>query len=196
MTRCSWAEKNDLERDYHDREWGLPVTDDRRHFEMITLEGAQSGLSWLTILGKRDGYRRAFAGFDPLKVAKYTEFKQEQILDNAEIVRHRGKVASTVKNAKAFLAIQEEFGSFNAYIWRFVDGLPINNGWKTTAEVPATTPLSEQIGKDLKVRGFSFVGPTTVYSYLQAVGIVNDHLQDCFRYQSVLEAQAALGVVA
>ncbi len=195
MTRCGWAEKNDLERDYHDQEWGLPVTDDRRHFEMITLEGAQSGLSWLTILANRDGYLRAFSDFDPLKVATYTEFKQERILDNAEIVRHRGKVASTVKNAKAFLAIQEEFGSFNAYIWRFVDGQPINNGWKSNGEVPAITPLSEQIGKDLKARGFSFVGPTTVYSYLQAVGIVNDHLYDCFRYPAVLQAQAALGVL-
>ncbi len=196
MKRCTWAEKNDLERDYHDSEWGLPVTDDRRHFEMIILEGAQSGLSWLTILNKRQGYRRAFAGFDPAKVARFSAFKQEQILDSAEIVRHRGKVASTVKNAGAFLAIQEEFGSFNAYIWRFVEGSPINNGWKTTAEVPATTPLSEQIGKDLKARGFSFVGPTTVYSYLQAVGIVNDHLHDCFRYPAVLEAQAALRIVA
>ena len=192
MKRCTWAEKNDRERDYHDTEWGMPVTDDRRHFEMIILEGAQAGLSWSTVLGKREGYRRAFARFDPAKVAAFSDFKQEQILDGAEIVRNRAKVAATIKNAKAFLTIQKDFGSFNDYIWRFVDGSPINNGWASSAEVPATTPLSEEISKDLKKRGFSFVGPTIVYSYLQAVGIVNDHLRDCFRYPAVLEAQATL----
>lgn len=192
MKRCGWAEKNERERDYHDREWGLPVTDDRLHFEMIILEGAQSGLSWATILAKREGYRAAFADFDPAKVARFNEFRQVEILDRAEIVRNRAKVASTVKNAQAFLAIQEAFGSFNRYIWRFVDYRPINNAWSDRAQVPAATPLSEEVSKDLKKRGFSFVGPTTIYSYLQAVGIVNDHLKDCFRYPAVLEAQEAL----
>lgn len=192
MKRCGWAEKNERERDYHDREWGIPVTDDRLHFEMIILEGAQSGLSWATILAKREGYRAAFADFDPAKVARFNEFRQVEILDRAEIVRNRAKVASTVKNAQAFLALQEEFGSFNRYIWRFTDYRPINNAWSERAQVPAATPLSEEVSKDLKKRGFSFVGPTTIYSYLQAVGIVNDHLTDCFRYPAVLEAQEAL----
>lgn len=192
MKRCGWAEKNERERDYHDREWGIPVTDDRLHFEMIILEGAQSGLSWATILAKREGYRAAFADFDPAKVARFNEFRQVEILDRAEIVRNRAKVASTVKNAQAFLALQEEFGSFNRYIWRFVDYRPINNAWTERAQVPAATPLSEEVSKDLKKRGFSFVGPTTIYSYLQAVGIVNDHLTDCFRYPAILEAQEAL----
>ncbi len=192
MKRCGWAEKNERERDYHDREWGVPVTDDRLHFEMIILEGAQSGLSWATILAKRAGYRDAFAGFDPVKVARFNAFRQVEILDRAEIVRNRAKVASSVKNAQAFLAIQEEFGSFNRYIWRFAGYRPINNAWTERAQVPATTPLSEEVSKDLKKRGFSFVGPTTVYAYLQAVGIVNDHLKDCFRYPAVLEAQEAL----
>ena len=192
MKRCGWAEKNERERDYHDREWGIPVTDDRLHFEMVILEGAQSGLSWATILAKRAGYRAAFADFDPAKVARFNEFRQVEILDRAEIVRNRAKVASTVKNAQAFLALQEEFGSFNRYIWRFVDYRPINNAWTERAQVPAATPLSEEVSKDLKKRGFSFVGPTTIYSYLQAVGIVNDHLTDCFRYPAVLEAQEAL----
>ena len=192
MKRCGWAEKNERERDYHDREWGVPVTDDRLHFEMIILEGAQSGLSWATILAKRAGYRAAFADFDPAKVARFNEFRQVEILDRAEIVRNRAKVASTVKNAQAFLALQEEFGSFNRYIWRFTDYRPINNTWSERAQVPAATPLSEEVSKDLKKRGFSFVGPTTIYSYLQAVGIVNDHLTDCFRYPAILEAQEAL----
>ena len=192
MKRCGWAEKNERERDYHDREWGVPVTDDRLHFEMIILEGAQSGLSWATILAKREGYRAAFADFDPAKVARFNEFRQVEILDRAEIVRNRAKVASTVKNAQAFLALQQEFGSFNRYIWRFVDYRPINNAWTERAQVPAATPLSEEVSKDMKKRGFSFVGPTTIYSYLQAVGIVNDHLTDCFRYQAILEAQEAL----
>lgn len=192
MKRCGWAEKNERERDYHDREWGIPVTDDRLHFEMIILEGAQSGLSWATILAKRAGYRAAFADFDPAKVARFNEFRQVEILDRAEIVRNRAKVASTVKNAQAFLAIQEAFGSFNRYIWRFTDYRPINNAWSERAQVPAATPLSEGVSKDLKKRGFSFVGPTTIYSYLQAVGIVNDHLTDCFRYPAILEAQEAL----
>lgn len=184
--RCPWAEASDAERAYHDTEWGVPVRgDDARLFEMLTLEGAQAGLSWSTILNKREGYRQAFSGFDPAKVARYTEKRVERLVADASIVRHRGKIESTVGNARAVLAVQEEVGSLSDYLWSFVEGEPITNRWKRMADVPAETPLSKQMSKDLKRRGFRFVGPTTCYAFMQAAGLVNDHLAGCFRYAEV-----------
>ena len=182
--RCAWAGTRDYMILYHDQEWGRPVHDDLRHFEMITLEGAQAGLSWDTILKKRTGYRKAFAGFDPKKVAVFDEKKQAELLQNPGIVRNRLKVASAIRNAKAFLDIQKEIGSFDAYIWAFADGQPIVNQWKTLSDLPAMTPLSDAISKDLKMRGFNFVGSTIIYAYLQATGLVNDHTVDCFLHPS------------
>ena len=182
--RCAWAGTRDYMIRYHDQEWGRPVHDDLRHFEMITLEGAQAGLSWDTILKKRAGYREAFAGFDPKKVAVFDEKKQVELLQNPGIVRNRLKVASAIRNARAFLDIQKEFGSFDAYIWAFAGGEPIVNQWKTLSDLPATTPLSDEISKDLKKRGFNFVGSTIIYAYMQATGLVNDHTVDCFLYPS------------
>ena len=176
---------------YHDAEWGLPVHDDRKHFEFLVLEAAQAGLSWSTVLKKREGYRRAFAGFDPERVARYTGKEIERLILNAEIIRNRLKIEAAVKNARAFLAVQEEFGSFDAYCWRFVDGRPKVNRWKTTRDVPATSPESDAFSKDLKRRGFTFVGSTIVYAHMQAVGMVNDHLTGCFRYREVLRADSA-----
>lgn len=184
MKRCQWA-ADALHHNYHDTEWGVPVHDDRTLFEFITLEGAQAGLSWATILKKREGYRKAFADFDPAKVARFTEKRQVKLKENPDIVRNRLKIESTVTNAQAFLAVQEEFGSFDAYIWAFVDGCPIVNRFKTLSEIPATTPLSDTISTDLKKRGFRFVGSTIVYAYMQAVGMVNDHTTDCFRYKEL-----------
>lgn len=181
--RCPWAlGVSQAYLDYHDREWGVPVRNDRRQFEFLTLEGAQAGLSWSTILHKRDGYRRAFADFDPGKVARFTPRRVEKLLQDPAIVRNRLKVASTVSNAHAFLAVQEEFGSFSDYLWGFVDGIPLQNRWRRQQDVPASTPLSDRISKDLKRRGFRFVGSTIIYSHLQATGLINDHLLDCFRY--------------
>ena len=168
--------------EYHDREWGVPVHDDRKHFEFLVLEAAQAGLSWSTILRKREGYRQAFSEFDPEKVARYTEDRIEALTQDPSIVRNRMKIAAVVRNARQFLAIQEEFGSFDSYCWRFVDGRPLVNCWKTTKDVPATSPQSDAFSKDLKQRGFSFVGSTIIYAHMQAVGMVNDHLVDCFRY--------------
>ena len=182
--RCAWAGTRDYMIHYHDQEWGRPVHDDLRHFEMITLEGAQAGLSWDTILRKRAGYREAFAGFDPKKVAAFDEKKQAELLQNPGIVRNRLKVASAIRNARAFLDIQKEFGSFDAYIWAFAGGEPIINQWKTLSDLPAMTPLSDAISKDLKKRGFNFVGSTIIYAYLQAVGLVNDHTVDCYLHPS------------
>ena len=182
--RCAWAGTRDYMIHYHDQEWGRPVHDDLRHFEMITLEGAQAGLSWDTILRKRAGYREAFAGFDPAKVAVFDEKKQAELLQNPGIVRNRLKVASAIRNARAFLDIQKEFGSFDAYIWAFAGGEPIINQWKTLSDLPAMTPLSDAISKDLKKRGFNFVGSTIIYAYLQAVGLVNDHTVDCYLHPS------------
>jgi len=183
--RCPWAlGVSQAYLDYHDHEWGVPVHDDRRQFEFLILEGAQAGLSWSTILHKREGYSRLFAGFDPEKVARFTPLRIEQLLKDPGIVRNRLKVNSCVSNARAFLQVQQEFGSFCAYIWNFVDGEPIQNRWRRQDQVPASTPLSDQISKDLKQRGFRFVGSTIIYSYLQATGLVNDHLLDCFRYRS------------
>lgn len=180
IKRCHWAnEKNPLYLDYHDNEWGVPVHDDIHHFEMLTLEGAQAGLSWETVLNKREHYRKVFLGFDPVKVARFTPIKIEKLLLDPGIIRNRLKVESTVSNAKAFLKIQKEFGSFDKYIWGFIDNKPIKNTIKRMTDVPAKTPISDKISKDLKKRGFRFVGSTIIYAYMQAIGMVNDHLSDC-----------------
>jgi len=183
--RCAWAGTDPLYVAYHDEEWGVPVHDDRVLFEFLVLEGAQAGLSWITILRKREAYRRAFDGFDPQKVARYTARKVASLLKDEGIVRNRAKVASAIKNAKAFLEVQGEFGSFDAYQWRFVDGRPIQNRRRSIKDVPARTPQSDAFSKDLKQRGFSFVGTTIIYAHMQAVGMVNDHVQDCFRCSQV-----------
>jgi len=177
--RCPWCLGSPEYIAYHDREWGRPVHDDRVFFEFLILEGAQAGLSWSTILAKRENYRRLFADFDPVKVARFTPAKVEKLLLDAGIVRNRLKVEGTVKNAKAFLAVQKEFGSFDAYVWRFVDGKPIRNRPKTTKSVPATTAESDALSKDLKKRGFTFVGSTIMYAFMQATGLVDDHIVGC-----------------
>ena len=187
MNRCPWPGNNELYIKYHDEEWGVPVHDDRKHFEFLVLEGAQAGLSWLTILKRRENYRAAFDQFDPAKVANYDEKKVAALLKNAGIIRNRMKIRSAINNAQRFLEIQQEFGSFDKYIWSFVDNKPIINSWKTLAEIPAKTELSDLISKDLKKRGFSFVGSTIMYAHIQAVGLVNDHLVSCFRYQQVMK---------
>lgn len=185
LTRCAWAGSTPLYQAYHDLEWGVPIFEDRRLFEFLTLEGAQAGLSWLTILRKRESYRSAFAGFDPEAVARFDDAKVAELLANPGIVRNRLKVASTITNARAFLAIQEEFGSFAAYQWRFVEGRPLQNGWRTIQEVPASTSISDALSRDLKKRGFRFVGSTICYAHMQAVGMVNDHTVDCFRWREL-----------
>ena len=182
VIRCGWCGDDELYVRYHDEEWGVPLRDDRALFEFLVLEGAQAGLAWITVLRKRDGYRRAFDNFDPAKVARYTDRKLQRLLDNPRIIRNRLKVFSARQNARAFLAVQEEWGSFANYIWHFVDGEPIQNRWRTLAEVPPTSPLSDRISKDLKQRGFGFVGTTIVYAHMQATGMVNDHLVECFRH--------------
>jgi len=187
LQRCVWCGDDPLYVEYHDREWGVPVHDDRRLFEFLVLEGAQAGLSWITILRKRPAYSQAFANFDPVKVARFDRRKIEQLLQNPGIVRNRLKVESTVKNARAFLAIQEEFQSFAKYQWRFVDGRPMQHRFRSTAEVPASTPVSDALSRDLKQRGFSFVGSTIIYAHMQAVGMVNDHLVTCFRHTAVAQ---------
>jgi len=179
--RCGWAD-SDLYIAYHDREWGVPVHDDRRLFEFLILEGAQAGLSWLTILRKRDCYRTAFDHFEPHLVAAYDQHKLDTLLANPGIVRNRLKIQAAVRNAQVFLAVQQDFGSFDAYVWRFVDGQPRVNAWRTRQVVPARTPESDTLSKDLQQRGFTFVGSTICYAFMQAVGMVNDHLVDCFRY--------------
>ena len=171
--------------EYHDDEWGVPVHDDRRHFEFLILEAAQAGLSWSIVLKKREGYRRAFSEFDHEKVARYTEKRLQKLALDPAIIRNRMKIEAAVRNARALLAIQQEFASFDAYCWRFVDGQPKLNGWRAMREIPATSPESDAFSKDLKGRGFSFVGSTIVYAYMQAVGMVNDHLVDCFRYREI-----------
>lgn len=182
-TRCVWAnEKNPLYVKYHDSEWGRPVHDDQKLFEMLILEGAQAGLSWETVLNKREGYRKAFKDFDVKKVSKMTNAQLEKLLLNPAIIRNRLKVFSTRQNAIAFIAIQKEFGSFDKYIWAFVNGKPIKNKWKTIKEIPGKTEISDAISKDLKKRGMSFVGSTIIYAFMQATGMVNDHTVDCFRY--------------
>jgi DNA-3-methyladenine glycosylase I len=184
--RCEWVSGADpLMLDYHDREWGVPVHDDRQHFEFLVLEAAQAGLSWSTVLKKREGYRRAFSGFDPEKVARYSDKRIEALIQDPAIIRNRMKIAAAVRNARLFLAIQKEFGSFDAYCWRFVEGRPILNRRKGMGDIPATSPQSDALSKDLKQHGFSFVGSTIIYAHMQAVGMVNDHLVDCFRYREL-----------
>ena len=184
VARCAWP-KSELDIAYHDAEWGVPVHDDRVLFEFLTLEGAQAGLSWSTILKKRERYQRVFAEFDPVRVARFTAARIDRIVADPGIVRHRGKIESTVSNAKAFLRVQKEFGSFDAYLWRFVDGSPRVNRWRTLREIPASTAESDALSRDLKARGFRFVGSTICYAFMQAVGMVNDHLIDCYRYREV-----------
>jgi DNA-3-methyladenine glycosylase I len=184
MNRCGWA-KNDLAIGYHDTEWGVPLHDDRGLFEFLVLEGAQAGLSWDTILRKRENYREAFDNFDIEKVTRYSEKKIAKLLQNEGIIRNRLKIASAVSNAKAFLKVQKEFGSFDKYIWDFVGGKPIRNKWKEIRQVPAKTEISDAISKDLKKRGFNFVGSTIIYAHMQATGMVNDHLVSCFRYKEI-----------
>jgi len=183
-SRCGWA-KNDLSIAYHDAEWGVPLHDDRRLFEFLILEGAQAGLSWDTVLRKRENYRRAFDDFDAEKIARYDEQKLSELLLDEGIVRNRLKIASAFSNAKSYLKIKDEFGLFDSYIWQFVDGKPIINNWKNLLEVPAKTSLSDAMSKDLKRRGFNFVGSTIIYAFMQACGLVNDHLVSCFRHQEV-----------
>ena len=185
LNRCAWATSDPLYHVYHDEEWGVPVHDDRRLFEFLILEGAQAGLSWITILRKRATYHTAFAGFDPHLVARFDAANVVKLLANPGIIRNRLKVASAITNAQAFLKIQEEFGSFDAYLWRFVDGKPIRNAWRNIAEVPASTPVSDAMSRDLKKRGFRFIGSTICYSHMQAVGMVNDHTVDCFRWSQL-----------
>lgn len=182
MNRCTWP-KTELDISYHDTEWGVPVHDDRLLFEMLILEGAQAGLSWSTILKKRDNYRRAFDNFDARKIAKYDARKVKALLSDAGIVRNRLKIAATIQNAKAFLAVQKEFGSFDAYVWQFVGGQPIQNRRHSLADIPPRTPESDAMSKDLLRRGFKFVGSTICYAFMQAVGMVNDHTLDCFRHK-------------
>ena len=188
LTRCQWSEGvSPAYIEYHDNEWGVPVWDDRTQFEFLVLEGAQAGLSWSTILNKRDGYRRLFAEFDPRKVARFTDKRIEKMLLDAAIVRNRLKVQSAVTNARAFLEVQEAFGTFSDYIWGFVDGKPIQNRFRKDADVPATSPQSDALAKDLKQRGFKFVGSTIVYAHMQATGMVNDHVTGCYRHKACAE---------
>ncbi len=184
-SRCDWGQGNDLMQAYHDTEWGVPLHDDQRLFEFLILEGAQAGLSWQTVLNKRESYRKAFDNFDPKKVSRYTPKRVEKLLQNPGIIRNRLKVESAISNAKALLAVQKEFGSFDAYVWQFVDGKPKKNHFKSMSQIPATTPESDAFTKDLKKRGFRFVGSTICYAFMQAVGMVNDHTTNCFRYKEV-----------
>ena len=187
MNRCHWAGNDPIYIEYHDKEWGVPVHDDKKLFEFIILEGAQAGLSWLTILKRRENYRKAFADFDAEKVARFNEKKINELLTDRGIIRNKLKIQSAVTNAHAFLKIQEEFGSFDAYSWQFVGGKCTVNKLKTIKEIPATSEESDALSKDLKKRGFKFVGSTIIYDHMQAVGMVNDHITDCFRYRELLE---------
>lgn len=186
MTRCTWVGTGNNPRmvEYHDREWGVPVHDDRQHFEFLVLEAAQAGLSWAIVLNKREGYRRAFSEFDPEKVARYTAKRIDTLVADPAIVRNRLKIEAAVKNAKVFLKVQEEFGTFDQYAWQFVGGKPRKNRWKSHSQIPSTSPESDAFSRDLKTRGFSFVGSTVIYAHMQAVGMVNDHLVGCFRYRA------------
>lgn len=188
VNRCDWAEgHSEAYARYHDEEWGVPVHDDRILFEFLTLEGAQAGLSWSTILNKREGYQRLFAGFDPDKVARFAEKDVQRLLGDAGIVRHRGKIEATITNARALLDIREQYGSFDCWLWAFVDGEPVQNRWKKMQDIPTTSPLSDALSKELKKAGFRFVGSTTMQAYVQAVGLVNDHVVGCFRHSEVAE---------
>lgn len=183
--RCGWAGEESMMLDYHDTEWGVPVHDDRELFEFLILEGAQAGLSWATILNRREGYREAFANFDVQTVAEFTESDFERLVQDKRIIRNKLKIRSAINNAQHFLEVQREFGSFSNYIWQFVDNKAIQNKFNTLSEIPASTPLSIEISKDLKKRGFNFVGPTICYAYMQSIGIVNDHITSCFRYRQI-----------
>jgi DNA-3-methyladenine glycosylase I len=184
-TRCPWAGNDPLYIEYHDREWGVPLHDDRRLFEFLILEGAQAGLSWITILKKRLYYRQAFDGFDPAKVARYGQAEIEKLLGNTGLIRNRLKISAAVDNARAYVNIQAAYGSFDAYIWDFVDGRPVRNAWQRMQQVPDQTDISQKMSRELKARGFKFVGPVICYAFMQAVGMVNDHLADCFRHSEV-----------
>jgi DNA-3-methyladenine glycosylase I len=187
LKRCEWvAADNPLLRRYHDREWGVPVHRDRKHFEALILSGAQAGLNWTLVLRKREGYRHAFDQFDPEQVARYSPKRVRALLSDSRIIRNRMKIEAAVHNARAFLQIQLEFGRFDSYCWRFVDGRPKVSRWKTTRQIPARSRESEALSRDLKKRGFRFVGPTVLYAYMQATGLVNDHLFECFRYQQIV----------
>ncbi len=186
MRRCPWCEHTDLERAYHDNEWGVPVFSDEKQFEFLVLESAQAGLSWLTVLRKRENYRRLYDGFDPEKVARYGEEKIQQLMSDSGIIRNRKKIEASINNAARFLEIREEFGSFCDYLWGFAGGVPVTNAWEELSAVPASTELSVTVSRDLKKRGFRFMGPTIVYAHLQATGVVNDHLVSCFRYGEIL----------
>jgi len=185
MKRCEWANRSELEKSYHDKEWGVANHDDRSLFEFLVLEGAQAGLSWSTILRKREGYRKAFDGFDVRKISRYSENDVSRLLANSEIIRNRLKIHAAITNARAFLRVQEQFGGFDPYIWQFVNGRPIQNSWKRMKDIPPSTPESEAMSKDLQKRGFKFVGSTICYAFMQAIGIVNDHVVDCFRYEEL-----------
>lgn len=185
LARCPWSGTDPLYIAYHDSEWGVPVHDDRIHFEFLILEGAQAGLSWSTILKKREHYRRAFDGFDPVRVAQYDEAMAAALMEDAGIVRNRLKIRAAIQNARCFLRIQAEFGSFDRYVWPYVGGRPIVNKWQSLSQIPAETAEARALSKDLKKRGFSFVGPTIMYAYMQAVGLVNDHLTTCFRFHEL-----------
>jgi len=185
MKRCDWANRSELEQSYHDHEWGVEIHDDRTLFEFLVLEGAQAGLSWSTILRKREGYRRAFDNFDARKISKYSENTVSRLLTNSEIIRNRLKINATITNARAFLQVQKEFGSFDRYIWQFVNGKPIQNSLRKMTDIPSSTPESGAMSKDLQKRGFKFIGPTICYAFMQAVGMVNDHVVDCFRYKEL-----------
>ena len=183
--RCSWCEKEQIYIDYHDHEWGMPIHDDQKLFEFIILEGMQSGLSWLTVLKKRENFRLAFDYFDPLKIAHYDQGKIASLMQNPGIIRNHAKITATIKNARAFLHLQEKYGSFDNYIWRFTEGKTLHNAWHSLKNLPNHSPESDAMAKDLKCRGFSFIGTTTCYAHMQATGMINDHLVDCFRYSEL-----------
>lgn len=185
LNRCPWCGTDPLYVAYHDEEWGVPVHDDRKHFEFLVLESAQAGLSWLTVLRKRENYRALYDGFDPAKVAAYGEDKVLELLGNPGIIRNRKKIEASISNARCFLEVQREYGSFDRYIWHFTEGTPLTNAWRQLSDLPAKTALSDAVAKDLKARGFKFLGTTIIYAHLQAIGIINDHLVDCFRYNEV-----------
>lgn len=185
LNRCPWCGTDELYVKYHDEEWGVPVHEEQKHFEFLVLESAQAGLNWLTILRKRENYRKAYDNFDAAKISEYDENKVNELMQNAGIIRNRRKIEASINNAKGFLEIQKEFGSFDNYIWSFVDNKPVINHWKDISEVPATSELSDKVSKDLKKRGFKFLGSTIIYAHLQATGIINDHLTSCFRHNEV-----------
>lgn len=187
MKRCSWCDKDELYIKYHDEEWGVPSFDDRKQFEFLVLESAQAGLSWITILRKRENYRKAYNGFDPVSVAGFGEEKVQELMQNEGIIRNERKIRASINNAQRFLEVQKEFGSFCNYIWGFVDYKPIINSWSSESENPAKTELSERISNDMKKRGFKFLGPVIIYSHMQATGLVNDHIKDCYRYQELVK---------